>query len=40
MGGDNIAGLKNLLNAFLGERFIGKWTDEKATSRVVTEQMR
>ncbi|KAL8929254.1 MAG: hypothetical protein Q9208_001337 [Pyrenodesmia sp. 3 TL-2023] len=39
IGRDVTAGIKKPLNAFLGERFIGRWTDEKATSRVLTEQV-
>ena len=40
IGQDSKLGIKKPLNAFLGELFIGTWTDEGATARLVVEQVR
>jgi hypothetical protein len=34
------AGMRKPLNAFLGELFFNKWTDEKSTARIILEQVR
>jgi oxysterol-binding protein-related protein 9/10/11 len=39
LGGDTSLALKKPLNSFLGELFIGSWTDEGATTKLVTEQV-
>ena len=40
VGGEGNKGIKKPLNAFLGELFVGQWSDDKATTRIVTEQVR
>jgi hypothetical protein len=40
LGGDGVAGIKKPLNAFLGELFFGHWSDETATSGIISEQVR
>ena len=39
IGGDTSLALKKPLNSFLGELFIGQWTDDGATTKLVTEQV-
>lgn len=39
LGGDTSLALKKPLNSFLGELFIGTWTDNGATTKLVTEQV-
>jgi hypothetical protein len=39
LGGDTSLALKKPLNSFLGELFIWTWTDEGATTKLVTEQV-
>jgi oxysterol-binding protein-related protein 9/10/11 len=34
------AGMRKPLNAFLGELFFGKWTDDTSTAQIITEQVR
>jgi len=40
VGANVIAGLKKPLNAFLGEVFLASFTDDVATVKAVTEQVR
>ena len=40
IGKDPKLGIKKPLNAFLGELFLGSYTDERATARLVVEQVR
>lgn len=39
LGGDTSIALKKPLNSFLGEIFVGTWTDGGATTKLVTEQV-
>ena len=40
VGSDINTGIRKPLNAFLGELFLAQWTDDTATSKTITEQVR